>query len=101
MSDKLRIDMGALDDLWRSLCIVSAELGSAKYATDALGAAVGHHVLEDRVHEFSSKWDHTRGTIVADVDTVWHQAKALHQTWVGADQQLSQILKADGGQGSA
>jgi len=101
MSDKLLIDMGALDDLWRSLCVVSAELGSAKYATDALKAAVGHHDLESRVGEFSGKWDHTRATIVEDVDTVWHQAKAIHQTWVGADQQLSQILKADGGHGSA
>lgn len=101
MSDKLRIDMGALDDLWRSLCVVSAELGSAKYATDTLRAAVGHPVLEHRVHDFSGKWDHTRGTIVEDVDTVWRQAKALHETWVGADQQLSQILKADGGHGSA
>ena len=80
---------------------MGAEMGSAKYGTEALGAAVGHHVMEDRVHEFSGKWDNKRGTIVADVDTVWHQAKALHQTWLDADQQLSQILKADGGHGSA
>lgn len=98
MSDQLRIDVGALDALWKDLCRASAVLGSAKYATDALREAVGNGVLVDRVGEFSGKWDHTRGTIVDGMDAIWHQAKNVHDTWVATDQQLAQVLTTGGGQ---
>lgn len=99
MSDQLRIDVGALDALWKDLCRASAVLGSAKYASSTLSEAVGHDDLKRRVEEFSGAWEHTRGTIVESMDAVWRQAKAIHETWVDADQQLAQILRKDGGHG--
>ena len=100
MSEQLRIDVGALDALWNDLSRASVVLGSAKYATSALSEAVGHDILKRRVEEFSGAWDHTRGTIVESMDAVWQQAKAIHGTWVDADQQLAQILRTDGGYGN-
>lgn len=93
MSDRLRIDMSELDQLWRDLCVVDARFSSIETSARDLGVAVGHPRLAGVIHHFESGWDEQRRKIVESMDTLWHQAKAVHQAFEKTDAALAEPLK--------
>ncbi len=93
MSDRLQINMNELDQLWKHLCAVDADFSTIQTSARNLGAAVGHARLSHVIHQFESGWDEQRRKIVDSMDTLWHQAKAVHDAFVQTDAALAEPLK--------
>lgn len=93
MSDRLRINMGELEALWHDLQSVATDFGAIESCAGDLGAAVGHARLATEIHSFEAGWDDQRRKLVESMDTLWQQARAVHEAFEQADTALAEPLK--------
>jgi len=89
----LRIDMAALDRLYKDLLSVSIRFSDIESTTRGVGDAVGHEGLAGRVQSFSSDWKIRREEMIQGLDAVWRSAKAIHSTFVEVDGLMAENVR--------
>ena len=93
MAERLKIDMGAIDELASSLKVAFDSLDHEYYFTRDVELVVGHDDVAGAVRGFENKWNRHRTDIVAFVghlsDTLHEIAEAFSQLESDLEQGIS------------
>jgi hypothetical protein len=96
----LKIDLDALAALHRDLSRTVSVFESASMIGGNLADEVGHdghaRELSDKVAAFASGWQYRRQHICDSMHTIERAVQVIHDTFVTADQDLSNALTGQG-----
>ncbi|MDI2098534.1 hypothetical protein [Ruicaihuangia caeni] len=89
----LQVQTALLQQLEDDLLAIATEYENADDFSASVAAAVGDDGLEDRVREFSRKWNDRRKNMTEQVKALYEQVKAIRENLDAVDQELVRALE--------
>ena len=97
MGDRLRVDLGQLEDAGRSLDTLGDEFQRAGNLVDDARTAVGHDRLATRLASFADGWKVRREDLLEDMSHLAEMTQEAVRTYREVDAQLAAACEGDAG----
>jgi hypothetical protein len=99
MSDGIWVHYTELENINTKLKNIVAELGEASSRAHALGDAIAHpfgqYKLNDKAHEFESRWDDKRNDLCRDITKVQEHVQGVLDGMKDWDQETAKQFEVD------